>query len=87
MPWNAPNPAPNCPYCDKSVFPAESYMAADRRPFHKQCVKCWTCEKKLVPATINEHDSKLYCPACYANKFMPQVEFSKTILILYFLSW
>jgi len=47
-------------------------MAADRMPFHKQCVKCWTCNKKLVPATINEHEGKLYCPPCYANKFMPQ---------------
>ena len=33
MPWNAPNPAPKCPMCDNSVFPAESYMAADRMPF------------------------------------------------------
>ena len=73
MPWNAPSPAPKCPYCGKPVFPAEAYMAADRRPYHKQCVKCWTCGKKLVPATINNHEGKLYCPACYANKFMPQV--------------
>ena len=73
MPWNAPNPAPKCPFCEKSVFPAESYMAADRRPFHKQCVKCFDCTKNLVPATINEHQGALYCHFCYSNKFMPQV--------------
>eukprot|EP00088_Acartia_fossae_P014202 TRINITY_DN17579_c0_g1_i1.p1 TRINITY_DN17579_c0_g1~~TRINITY_DN17579_c0_g1_i1.p1 ORF type:complete len:228 (-),score=68.03 TRINITY_DN17579_c0_g1_i1:386-1024(-) len=72
MPWNAPNPAPKCPFCEKSVFPAESYMAADRRPFHKQCVKCFDCTKSLVPATINEHQGSLYCHFCYSNKFMPQ---------------
>jgi hypothetical protein len=47
-------------------------MAADRKPFHKQCVKCFKCHKALNPATINEHQSQLFCKACYDGIFMPQ---------------
>merc|ERR1711962_350263 len=72
MPWTNPNPSPQCPSCSRPVFPAEAYMASDRRPFHKQCVKCNTCSKKLAPANINEHGGKLFCMLCYANNFMPQ---------------
>jgi hypothetical protein len=47
-------------------------MAADRKPFHKQCVKCFKCHKALNPATINEHQNQLFCKACYDAIFMPQ---------------
>ena len=76
MPWTNPNPAPICPTCSRSVFPAEAYMASDRRPHHKQCVKCVHCSKRLSAATLNEHTGKLYCNTCYANIFMPQVDLS-----------
>jgi len=72
MPWTAPNPSPLCPACSRSVFPAEAYMASDRRPFHKLCVKCSVCAKKLSAGTLNEHAGHLFCYACYAAKFMPQ---------------
>ncbi len=72
MPWTAPPTAPRCPACNTSVFPAEAFMAADRKPFHKQCVKCFKCHKALNPATINEHQSQLFCKACYDGIFMPQ---------------
>ena len=32
-----------------------------RKPFHKKCVKCRTCGKGLTPATLNEHETQLYC--------------------------
>merc|ERR1712243_493165 len=51
-------------------FPAESFMAADRKPFHKKCVKCKSCNKVLTSATLNEHETQLYCKACYDNIFM-----------------
>ena len=72
MPWNAPT-SPLCPSCSRPVFPAEAFMAADRRPFHKHCVKCSNCSKKLVPATINQNKDKLFCNLCYANLCMPKV--------------
>ncbi|XP_023324100.1 cysteine and glycine-rich protein 1 [Eurytemora carolleeae] len=72
MPWTNPNPSPICPTCSRSVFPAEAYMASDRRPHHKQCVKCVHCSKRLSASTLNEHAGKLYCNLCYTNMFMPQ---------------
>merc|ERR1712156_489289 len=69
MPWSAPPPAPKCPTCKKSVFAREAYMAADRTPFHLICLKCGNCQKKLTPATLNEHQHKLYCPLCYEELF------------------
>ena len=71
--WTAPPAAPKCPACSTSVFPAESFMAADRKPFHKKCVKCKSCNKVLTSATLNEHETQLYCKACYDNIFMLMV--------------
>merc|ERR1711936_146641 len=70
MGWTAPPTAPKCPCCKSSVFPAESFIAADRTPFHKKCVKCKSCSKSLNSATLNEHQTQLYCKACYDNIFM-----------------
>ena len=53
----------------KSVFAREAYMAADRTPFHVFCLKCCNCQKKLTPASLNEHQHKLYCPVCYEELF------------------
>merc|ERR1712045_448144 len=69
MPWSAPPSAPKCPSCKKSVFAREAYMAADRTPFHIFCLICASCGKKLTPASLNEHQHKLYCPACYEELF------------------
>ena len=72
MPWNPAPTAPRCPACNTSVYPAEAVMAADRKPFHKQCVKCTKCKKYLNPSTINEHKNQLFCKTCYDEIFMPQ---------------
>ena len=65
---------PKCPACKTSVYPAEACMAVDRTPFHKQCVKCKTCSKPLAPSDINEHQTQLYCKACYDNVFCQKVQ-------------
>ena len=70
MGWTAPPSAPKCPSCKISVYPAEAFIAADRTPFHKKCVKCATCTKTLTSATLNEHQTKLYCRGCYDSLFM-----------------
>ena len=36
-------------------------MTMHRRPYHKKCVKCVRCNKPLTPATLNEHQTQLYC--------------------------
>lgn len=65
MGWSAPAAAPKCPACKNAVFPAEAVMACDRTPFHKSCVKCKSCKKALSAATLNEHQTQLYCQPCY----------------------
>merc|ERR1712029_583879 len=70
MGWTAPPAAPKCPACSISVYPAESFMAFDRTPFHKQCVKCKQCGKGLNSSTLNEHDKQLYCKPCYEMVFV-----------------
>ena len=29
-----------CPGCQKNVYPQEQVFAADRKPWHKGCIKC-----------------------------------------------
>merc|ERR1711971_1150581 len=36
-----------------------------------RCLKCSQCPKKLTPATLNEHEKRLYCKHCYELKFAP----------------
>ena len=41
MPWQSVNPpAPLCPSCKAPVFNQEAYMVADRKPYHRTCLKC-----------------------------------------------
>jgi len=72
MPFTA-IPPPKCPACKTSVYPAESVMASDRKPYHRSCVKCYTpsCRIPLNPRTLNEHEEQLYCNVCYEKIFNP----------------
>ena len=65
--------SPECPACRAPVYPAESFMASDRTPFHKSCVKCRNCSKTLTSNTLNEHNQHLYCRPCYENLLNPKV--------------
>ena len=46
-------------------------MAADRKPFHKGCVKCFQCRMNLTPASLNNHEDQLFCSVCYEKIFNP----------------
>jgi len=70
MPFT-PIPPPKCPACKTSVYPAEAVMAADRKPYHRTCVKCYSCRINLNPGTLNEHEEQLYCNVCYGKIFNP----------------
>ena len=50
-------------------------ICSDRKPYHKACLKCVNCAIRLTPATLNEHDEKLFCNVCYERYFNP-VEFT-----------
>jgi len=58
-----------CPLCLRSVFPMEAVYAADRTPYHKFCLKCTACGRKLDMKNLNEHEKLLYCCSCYQALF------------------
>merc|ERR1712226_1698745 len=66
-------PPPACPVCQRSVFPMEALMASDRTPYHKVCLKCCECARKLDVMSLNEHEKLLYCCVCYQALFQAQV--------------
>merc|ERR1711874_87795 len=76
MPWKAFSQPPRCPACATPVFANEAYMAADRTPFHRTCVKCDLCTKPLTPGEINEHEKHLYCRVCYESNLAPKANYS-----------
>ena len=81
MPWTAAPPTPRCPACSTPVFANEAYMAADRTPFHKTCIKCGLCRKPLSPADINEHEKQLFCRVCYESSLAPKVGQAATVSV------
>ena len=42
-------------------------MVADRKPYHRTCLKCERCKKTLTPANLNTmvEELKIYCQSCY----------------------
>merc|ERR1719341_1527190 len=77
MPWTTAPPNPRCPACSNPVFSNEAYMAADRTPFHKTCIKCVLCSKPLSPADINEHEKQLFCRVCYESSLAPKANYAQ----------
>merc|ERR1711915_933517 len=71
MGWKSLSAASSlCPLCSRSAYPAESYIAADRTPYHKACLKCGGCQRRLTSASLNEHNKALYCQSCYQQQFI-----------------
>ncbi|XP_048585238.1 cysteine and glycine-rich protein 1 [Nematostella vectensis] len=57
-----------CPACGNEVFEAEK-VACNNNVYHKQCFACFNCKSKLESTTVNDHESGIYCPACYAKNY------------------
>lgn len=65
-PYNA---TPKCPRCGKSVYAAEQVMGPGRRLYHKPCLACTSCNKRLDSFTLLEHDQDPYCKQCHGRNF------------------
>lgn len=50
-----------CPCCDKAVYSAEKAAISGKNGevWHKQCLKCTSCKKRLDSMTFNEHKGKV----------------------------
>ncbi|KAJ3566723.1 hypothetical protein NP233_g6824 [Leucocoprinus birnbaumii] len=58
-----------CPRCSKAVYAAEQVMGPGRKLYHKPCLSCMICKKRLDSYTLVEHDQEPYCKSCYTKNF------------------
>ncbi|KAJ7719638.1 LIM-domain-containing protein [Mycena maculata] len=58
-----------CPRCSKTVYAAEQVLGPGRKVYHKPCLACMTCKKRLDSFTLLEHDQEPYCKSCHAKNF------------------
>ncbi|OCH91355.1 LIM-domain-containing protein [Obba rivulosa] len=60
---------PICPRCSKAVYAAEQIMGPGRKLYHKPCLACNTCGKRLDSLSLVEHDQEPYCKICHVKNF------------------
>ncbi|KAH8824864.1 hypothetical protein DL96DRAFT_1711912 [Flagelloscypha sp. PMI_526] len=58
-----------CARCDKTVYAAEQVMGPGRKLYHKPCLSCVTCNKRLDSLSLREHDLQPYCKNCHTKNF------------------
>jgi len=62
---------PQCPRCQKAVYMAEQAIGPTG-PWHRTCLTCIDCKKRLDSYTLAEHDGEAYCKTCHGRNFGPK---------------
>ncbi|KAG9305865.1 hypothetical protein G9A89_016517 [Geosiphon pyriformis] len=62
---------PKCPRCQNSVYMAEQVIGPNG-PWHKSCLTCIDCKKRLDSFTLAEHEGEAYCKTCHGRRFGPK---------------
>lgn len=60
-----------CTGCGKAVYAAELVLGAGNK-YHKLCLKCCQCGKRLDSTNMVDRDFDLYCRGCYSKAFGPK---------------
>lgn len=60
-----------CTGCGKAVYAAELVLGAGNK-YHKLCLKCCQCGKRLDSTNMVDKDFDLYCRGCYSKAFGPK---------------
>ncbi|KAF8154082.1 hypothetical protein B0H34DRAFT_817995 [Crassisporium funariophilum] len=61
---------PICPRCSRAVYAAEQVMGPGRKLYHKPCLACTICNKRLDSYTLLEHDQQHKCSkSCHLKNF------------------
>lgn len=60
-----------CSGCGKVVYAAELVLGAGNK-YHKLCLKCCQCGKRLDSTNMVDRDYDLYCRGCYSKSFGPK---------------
>ncbi|KAI9258797.1 hypothetical protein BDA99DRAFT_514184 [Phascolomyces articulosus] len=63
--------APQCQRCNKSVYMAEQVIGPGGA-YHRSCLTCKECNKRLDSTTLTERDNEAYCKVCYNRKWGPK---------------
>ncbi|KAI8062578.1 hypothetical protein BC940DRAFT_308584 [Gongronella butleri] len=63
--------APSCPRCSKAVYMAEQVIGPGGA-WHKNCLTCIECNKRLDSTTLTEREGEAYCKVCYGRKWGPK---------------
>ncbi|CAO1615856.1 unnamed protein product [Parajaminaea phylloscopi] len=72
--------APKCPRCGKSVYIAEQVIGPNSTPYHKPCLTCVACNKRLDSTLLVEHDGQPLCHNCHRSHLGPgKGGFSKAV--------
>ncbi|ORX36126.1 hypothetical protein BD324DRAFT_525488 [Kockovaella imperatae] len=61
--------APPCTTCGKSVYHVEQVFGPGKKVYHKPCLKCKQCNKRLDPGGLVDHDLDPYCKHCHLQLF------------------
>ncbi|KAG8684199.1 hypothetical protein FRC11_012476 [Ceratobasidium sp. 423] len=48
-----------CPHCEKTVYAAEQIIGPGRQAYHKFCLKCASCNKRLDSYSLVEHNQQV----------------------------
>ncbi|BEJ17124.1 hypothetical protein CspHIS471_0605250 [Cutaneotrichosporon sp. HIS471] len=60
---------PRCERCGGLVYHAEQVMGPGRRIYHKLCLKCENCGKRVDQGSLVQHDNLPYCNRCHTQLF------------------
>ncbi|EDO37668.1 predicted protein, partial [Nematostella vectensis] len=60
-----------CPRCEKPVYFAEQ-AKANGKSWHKPCLTCKHCNKRLDSTNLTNKDDEIYCKSCYGKAFGPK---------------
>ncbi|KAI8801116.1 hypothetical protein BJ742DRAFT_838810 [Cladochytrium replicatum] len=63
---------PTCPRCSKSVYAAEQVTGPNSTMWHKSCLTCKECRRRLDSTNLAEKSGEAYCRACYGKLFGPK---------------
>ncbi|KAI8343751.1 hypothetical protein BC941DRAFT_412229 [Chlamydoabsidia padenii] len=60
--------APSCTRCQKAVYMAEQVVGPSG-VYHKSCLTCKECNKRLDSTTLAEREGEAYCKVCHSRKW------------------
>lgn len=63
--------APKCQKCQKAVYFTEQ-VPGPGGLYHRPCLACTECTKRLDSTTLTENSGNPYCKGCYGKLFGPK---------------